>query len=286
MEHITVVECPRDAMQGWPHPISSDDKVRYINALLQVGFDTIDFGSFVSPKAIPQMADTKEVLSRLDLTQSRSSLLAIVANTRGAEDAVKEDKITYLGFPFSVSPEFQRRNANSTIDEAYDIVKVIRELCAKHGKKMVVYLSMGFGNPYGDPYHEDIVLEWAEKISGLGVGTISVADTVGLADPQQVSSVVGKLISSGLKCDIGVHLHSSPAGREAKLQAALQAGCRRFDGAMRGIGGCPMAGDDLVGNMDTEVMLSFFERQGSQFDIDKGKLREAGLMAAEIFSGH
>lgn len=283
MEKISIIECPRDAMQGWPHLISTDDKVNYINALLRVGFDTIDFGSFVSPKAIPQMADTGEVLGRLDLSGSHTSLLAIIANRRGAEDAVKEERITYLGFPFSISPEFQRRNANSTLEEAFENIRIIRDLSSGKNKKLVVYLSMGFGNPYGDPYDEDMVQEWAEKIAEAGADIISVADTVGLASPEQVFSVVSKLIKSRFKSELGVHLHSTPQGREAKLAAAVDAGCRRFDGAMRGIGGCPMAGNELVGNMDTEFMLGFFEKQGYQFELDKMKLREAGELASALF---
>lgn len=284
MDKVSIVECPRDAMQGWPHQIATEHKIRYINALLKVGFDTVDFGSFVSPKAIPQMADTREVLSRLDLSGSRSSLLAIVANLRGAEDAVKEEKITFLGFPFSVSPEFQRRNANSTPEEAFDNVRSMQDLCTKYNKQLVVYISMGFGNPYGDPYDEDMVQDWVQKIARAGVKIISVADTVGVASPPQVSSLMGKLIPSNPGITLGVHLHSSPSGREAKLAAALDAGCRRFDGAMRGIGGCPMAGDELVGNMDTEFMLDYFERRGFSMAVNKEMLTECAAMAAGIFA--
>ena len=253
---IQLVECPRDAMQGWKHFIPTEQKIKYINALLKVGFDTIDFGSFVSPKAIPQMADTKEVLKGLILNAGGSKLLSIVANTRGAEDAVVFDEITYLGFPFSISPTFQIRNTNSTIEESLIRVEEIQELCVKNKKQLVIYLSMGFGNPYGDEYNEETLLQWADAMVKREINIISLADTVGVATPQQISFALNTLIPKYSNTTIGVHLHSTKQNWQEKLQAAVDAGCSRFDGALKGIGGCPMAQDDLVGNMDTELMLS------------------------------
>src|SRR6201996_7491211 len=258
---VTLVECPRDAMQGWPHIIPTAKKTEYLNALLKVGFDTLDFGSFVSPRAIPQMADTAGGLDGFGVGGTDTRLLAIVANFRGAETAASYDAISYLGFPFSVSETFQLRNANKTIEGSYATVEEMQDLCAKMQKELVVYLSMGFGNPYGDAWSEEIVFEWADALAKLGVRTLSIADTVGLATPEQVFSVTDYLIRLLPECTIGVHLHSTPHGRKAKIDAALQAGCRRFDGALKGIGGCPMAGDQLVGNMDTEWMIHHFRGQ-------------------------
>lgn len=282
-KQIKLIECPRDAMQGWPHMISTGQKVQYINALLKVGFDTIDFGSFVSPKAIPQMADTKEVLTKLDLADSVSSLLAIIANMRGAEDAMQFDAIQYLGFPFSISETFQQRNTNSSISQSFDVVRDIQELCLKNNKKLVIYISMGFGNPYGDPYDETIVFDWVNKLTGEGIEIISLADTVGLAEPGQVNRVTGYRVNALPDIEIGVHLHSTPANRNEKLQAALEAGCNRFDGAIKGIGGCPMAADTLVGNMDTEGMIEFFEEQGFPIQLNKEALAESIRLAGELF---
>lgn len=280
---ISLVECPRDAMQGWSHFIPTNQKIDYINALLKCGFDTIDFGSFVSPKAIPQMADTKDVLKGLKLQDSKSKLLAIIANLRGAEEAVVYNEISYLGFPFSISPTFQLRNTNSSMSQSLETVEEIQNLCIKNQKKLVVYISMGFGNPYGDDYSEELVLEWVEKIAGVGVEIISMADTVGLATASQVSSVLNSLIPAYPDITIGVHLHSTPANWKEKTEAALQAGCNRFDGALKGIGGCPMAGDELVGNMDTELLIPFFEEKGLLKKMDMNALAEAGQMAGKIF---
>lgn len=282
-KQIKLIECPRDAMQGWPHHIPTEKKVQYINTLLKVGFDTIDFGSFVSPKAIPQMADTKEVLTKLDLADSVSSLLAIIANKRGAEDAIQFDAIQYLGFPFSISETFQQRNTNSSISQSFHVVRDIQELCLKNNKKLVIYISMGFGNPYGDPYDESIVFEWASKLTAEGIEVISLADTVGLAAPDQIRRVTGYLVNALPDTEIGVHLHSTPDNRNEKLQAALDAGCNRFDGAIKGIGGCPMAGDTLVGNIDTEGMLSYFEEQGFPVQLNRKALAESIGLAAEVF---
>lgn len=280
---VQLVECPRDAMQGWPHFISAENKIRYLNKLLKVGFDTIDFGSFVSPKAIPQMADTKEVLKRLELNKDGSKLLAIVANTRGATEAVGNDEITYLGFPFSVSPTFQLRNTNSTIEESLQRVDAIQELCIKHNKQLVVYLSMGFGNPYGDEYNENILLYWANEMVKRNIRIISLADTVGVATPQQIELALTTLIPKYKEVTFGVHLHSTSANWKAKLEAALNAGCIRFDGALKGIGGCPMAQDELIGNMDTELMITYFEEKKRLLGIQNKYLTEALQLASEIF---
>jgi hydroxymethylglutaryl-CoA lyase len=280
---MKLIECPRDAMQGWNSIIPTRQKIAYINSLLRVGFDTIDFGSFVSAKAIPQMADTKEVIAGLDLSVTRSKLLAIIANLRGAEEAAVFDQINYLGFPFSISETFQQRNTNSSIDESLKRVEGIQNLCVKTGKKLVIYISMGFGNPYGDPYSEEIVFEWVHRMVGMDIEIISLADTVGIATPEQVYDMTSYLVESLPGIEIGVHLHATPLNREMKLEAALRAGCKRFDGALKGIGGCPMANDELVGNMSTEVMISYFEEKGISPDLDKAALAESLLMAGQLF---
>ena len=280
---IRLVECPRDAMQGWKNIIPTDKKVAYINSLVKVGFDTIDFGSFVSPRAIPQMADTSEVWKGLQLDMSASKLLAIVANYRGAEAASLFDEITYLGFPFSVSETFQQRNTNSSINESVGRVEEIQNLCVKTGKQLVVYISMGFGNPYGDPYNEEIVFEWVNRLVGMDIGIISLADTVGLATAEQVYDITSYLVESLPGTEIGVHLHSTSENWKEKLEAAVNAGCKRFDGALKGIGGCPMSGDELVGNMNTEWMINFFEERNLLTTINKETLQESVLLANEIF---
>jgi len=280
---MVLVECPRDAMQGWAHIIPTATKITYLNALLRVGFDVLDFGSFVSPKAIPQMADTAEVLAGLRLDGVRTKLLAIVANFRGASEAAEHAAISYLGFPFSVSETFQLRNTNKTIEGSFATVEEIQDLCVKTQKELVVYLSMGFGNPYGDVWNEEIVYEWASALAKLGVKTLSVADTVGLATPEHVFSVVDFLVRQLPQCTIGVHLHSTQHNRKAKIDAALQAGCRRFDGALKGIGGCPMAGDALVGNMDTEWMIRHFREKGLMGELNADALAESLRLAGEIF---
>ncbi len=278
-----MVECPRDAMQGWQHFIPTSKKVEYINSLLQVGFDIIDFGSFVSAKAIPQMADTKEVIVQLKTEGMRSKLLAIVANLRGAEDACEYEHIAYVGFPFSVSETFQKRNTNSSIDLSFQTVERIREHCMKKNRELVVYISMGFGNPYGDIFSEDIVFEWVNKLAGLEVKMISLADTVGLASPELVYSITKYLVDSLPGLDIGVHLHSSAQNRQSKLEAALRAGSKRFDGALKGFGGCPMADDKLVGNMDTEWMISYFQDKKQLPELNKEALQQSLRLAEEIF---
>lgn len=279
---LKLVECPRDAMQGWKTFIPTGKKIEYINSLLKVGFDTIDFGSFVSPKAIPQMADTAEVVRKLDM--SATKLLAIIANQRGAEEASVYEEISYLGFPFSVSETFQQRNTNSSISESLGRVEEIQNLCVKTGKQLVIYISMGFGNPYGDPYSEEIVFEWVNKMVELDIQTISLADTVGIAMPEQVHDMTAYLVESLPGISTGVHLHSTPGNREEKLSAALTAGCRRFDSALKGIGGCPMADDELIGNMNTELMVSYFESQGLTTGLDKEALAESLLLAGKIFN--
>lgn len=283
---VKLIECPRDAMQGWKHFIPTEQKVQYLNALLQVGFDTLDCGSFVSPKAIPQMADTREVIPQLDLAGSHTKLLTIIANERGATDALLYDQISYLGFPFSVSETFQLRNTNSTIMESVDRVEEIQNLCLKSGKQLVVYISMGFGNPYGDPWSPEIVFEWVDKLVAMDIGIISLADTVGLATPRQVTAITQYLIQALPGTEIGVHLHSAPIHQQAKLEAALLAGCRRFDGALKGIGGCPMANDELVGNMNTEWMIPYFEQQQLLPALNKTALQQASQLADKIFTIH
>ena len=280
---ISLVECPRDAMQGWSHFIPTQKKIDYINALLKVGFNTIDFGSFVSPKAIPQMADTKEVVGNLQLANSKSKLLAIIANERGAQDAVLFDEISYLGFPFSISPTFQKRNTNSTIEQSFNTVEEIQNLCIKNNKKSVIYISMGFGNPYGDEYDEELVVMWVGQLIAAGVDIISIADTVGLATSNQVYSILNSLNLRYPNMEIGVHLHSTATNWKEKVDAALQAGCKRFDGALKGIGGCPMADDELVGNMDTELMIPYFNEKNLLNNLDMDALKKCSMLASEIF---
>jgi hydroxymethylglutaryl-CoA lyase len=281
--NIKLIECSRDAMQGWKRFIPTEKKIEYINSLLKVGFDTIDFGSFVSPKAIPQMADTGEVVRSLESGAGSTKLLAIVANMRGAEEAIVFDEITYLGFPFSVSETFQHRNTNSSIEQSLERVEEIQNLCIKTGKQLVVYMSMGFGNPYGDRYSEEIVFEWVNQLVAMDIGIISLADTVGMATPAQVYDMTEYLVDSLPGIEIGVHLHSTPANWEEKLEAAIKAGCKRFDGALKGIGGCPMADDELVGNMNSELMINYFEEQNLLQGLNKEALAESLRIAGEIF---
>jgi len=280
---IKLIECPRDAMQGWKSFIPTEKKVEYINSLLKVGFDTIDFGSFVSAKAIPQMADSAEVVRSLESGVGKTKLLAIVANQRGAEDALVFDQITYLGFPFSVSETFQQRNTNSSIEESLKRVEEIQNLCINKNKKLVIYISMAFGNPYNDLYDEDIVFNWVEKLVELDIEIISLADTVGVASPEQVYDMTSYLVESLPTTEIGVHLHSTIENWQQKLDAAVKAGCKRFDGALKGIGGCPMANDELVGNMNTEWMINYFETNNIATNLSKDALAESLRIAGEIF---
>ena len=280
---VKLIECPRDALQGWKNFIPTEKKIEYINTLLKVGFDTIDFGSFVSPKAIPQMADTKDVIDGVEPQGSRTKLLAIVANVRGAEEASSFDKVACLGFPFSVSETFQQRNTNSSIKESWDRVEQIQNICVQTTKQLIIYISMGFGNPYNDPYSEEIVFGWVKKMADLGIKTISLADTVGLAKSSQVHAMTKYLIEELPGVEIGVHLHSRPDNWQQKLEAAVLAGCKRFDGALKGIGGCPMANDELVGNMNTEWMITYFDRKKVLPDLNKEHLSKSVALAEKIF---
>lgn len=258
MKHVKIIECPRDAMQGIKDFIPTEKKVQYIQALLRVGFDTIDFGSFVSPKAIPQMQDTAAVLAQLDLSATTSKLLAIIANTKGAELAAVHPEINYLGFPFSISENFQMRNTHKTIAESIVTLQEILEIADQSKKEVVTYISMGFGNPYGDPWNVDIVGEWTERLAKMGVKILSLSDTVGSSTPEVIDYLFSNLISKYPDIEFGAHLHTTPDSWFEKIDAAYQAGCTRFDGAIKGFGGCPMAKDDLTGNMPTEKMLSYF----------------------------
>jgi hydroxymethylglutaryl-CoA lyase len=280
---LKLIECPRDAMQGINNYIPIDLKAKYINLLLQCGFDTIDFGSFVSPAAIPQLRDTGEVLEKLEFTNTKTKLLAIIANLRGAENAVKFDQITYLGYPFSLSETFQQRNTNRSILAAYEDLKRMQELCVKHNKELVVYFSMGFGNPYGDPWDADIVTEWMEKLSGEAIKIFSLADTVGTANANDIGSVFKTVTGLHPELEIGAHFHAKAEDQHMKIQAAWDNGCRRYDMAMLGFGGCPMAEDELVGNISTEFMMRFFEEKGVETGIDFAALANAQAVAREIF---
>ncbi len=283
LKPVKLVECPRDAMQGWPHFIPTHTKIDYLNALLKVGFDTIDAGSFVSPKAVPQMADTADVISKIKIDTSRSKILTIVANERGAQEAVMFEQVAFLGFPFSISETFQKRNTNSTILESMERVEEIQNLCVKNKKQLVLYISMGFGNPYDDPYSEQIVFEWVKRMAEIDVNIISLADTVGVADKTQILSTTKYLVEAYPQMEIGVHLHSTSANWEEKLEAAVEAGCSRFDGALKGVGGCPFANDELIGNMDTELMVPFFSSLNRLPILDMEQLEVCSKMAAEIF---
>lgn len=283
LRNIEIIECPRDAMQGWHRAIDTTEKVNYLKALLKVGFHSLDCGSFVSPKAIPQMADTAAVLNEIAAETGNNKLLVIVANERGAEQAVLEESVTYLGFPFSISPTFQLLNTNSSIEESWLRVQNIYQLCEKHNKQLVVYISMAFGNPYGDEYNAEIVYSWVNKMSALGVKIISLADTVGLSTPEQVLEITKTVIDKSEGVNIGVHLHSTPEMALAKIEAAYNAGCNRFDSAIGGIGGCPMAQNDLVGNIDTSTLLYFFQDKEAVLNIDKEAYKNAEAIASGIF---
>jgi hydroxymethylglutaryl-CoA lyase len=283
---MKIIECPRDAMQGMEEFIPTAKKIRYINQLLKVGFDTIDFGSFVSPKAIPQMRDTAEVLSGLELGSTSSRLLAIVANTRGAEEAAKHNAIQYLGFPLSISETFQQRNTNKSITEALETLNEIQQICATSNKQQVVYISMGFGNPYNDPYDVEVIGQFVDILNTLGVTTISLADTIGVSTPDQITYLFKSLSKKFPNVELGVHLHSNPASAREKIEAAYQAGCKRFDGAIKGFGGCPMAKDELVGNLATETILSYLLENDAVKGIDQEAFLQALTMADEIFPKH
>ena len=280
---VKIIECPRDAMQGIKTFIPTERKVAYIQALLRVGFDTIDFGSFVSPKAIPQMIDTAQVLAQLDLSQTKSKLLAIIANTQGAELASQHPEIQYLGFPFSISENFQMRNTHKTIAESLITLDEILNIADKSNKEVVTYISMGFGNPYGDPWNVEIVGEWTEKLAKMGAKILSLSDTVGSSTPEVISYLFDNLIPKYPKIEFGAHLHTTPDKWFEKIDAAYQSGCRRFDGAIQGFGGCPMAKDDLTGNMPTEKMLSYFTQQKAETQTSPMSFESAYNVASRLF---
>jgi len=282
-EHVKIIECPRDAMQGIKDWIPTESKVQYIQSLLRCGFDTIDVGSFVSPKAIPQMQDSAEVLHRLDLSKTDSKLLSIVANLRGAQDAVQHEMVNYLGYPFSISENFQMRNTHKTIAQSVDLLKDIIELASSKNKELVVYISMGFGNPYGDPWDKDIVGEWAETLSTMGVKILSLSDTVGTSDAETIHYLFSNLIKRYPDVEFGAHLHTTPTTWHEKVDAAYQAGCRRFDGAIQGFGGCPMAADDLTGNMPTEKLVSYFASVKAYDNINAMSFESSYNEALKIF---
>ncbi|MCB0613001.1 MAG: hydroxymethylglutaryl-CoA lyase [Lewinellaceae bacterium] len=283
---VKLIECPRDAMQGIKEFIPTEKKAAYINKLLSANFDTIDFGSFVSPKAIPQMKDTAEVLSQLDLSGSRSKLLAIVANQRGADDAAQFEEITYLGYPFSISETFQLRNTNATIEESVGRVEQIQDICLAHDKQLVVYISMGFGNPYGDPWNVEIVQRWVTRLAEMGISILQLSDTIGVASPESISYLFSNLIPAYPDVELGAHFHTVPDKWKEKIATAYQNGCRRFDGAVKGYGGCPMAKDDLTGNMPTENMLYYFLKEGIETGVDMDVFQEAMAMAGSVFPEH
>ncbi len=280
---LKLIECPRDAMQGLHDFIPTEIKAHYINSLLSCGFDTIDFGSFVSPKAIPQMRDTADVLSKLNLTNS-TKLLAIIANDRGATEATSFEEINYLGYPFSVSEEFQKRNTNSTILDSLTLVEQMQNTCVKSGKELVVYLSMGFGNPYNEEWNPEIVQKWSDILfTKLGVKILAVSDTIGSATPDQVKDLFSLLIPQLPSVEFGAHLHTKPDCAKELINAAYSAGCRRFDGAIKGFGGCPMAKDDLTGNMPTEIMLDWFNENEIITGIEPTLFKKAYLEANSVF---
>lgn len=280
---MKIIECPRDAMQGFSHFIPTEKKIEYINGLLRVGFDTLDFGSFVSPKIIPQMRDTETVLQNLDLSATNTKLLAIVANNQGAEAAASHSAVNYLGFPFSISETFQVRNTNSTIAQSFENVKYIHSLCKDNGKELVIYISMGFGNHYGDPWNTDVVDEWVDKMAGLDIKTISLSDTVGVANPETISYLFSHLIKKYPNIEFGAHLHTRQDNWREKVQAAWDNGCRRFDGAIKGFGGCPMADDDLVGNMPTEFLIQFMQENNVETGLDIAAFEKSMLLSTTVF---
>ncbi|CAI8352179.1 MAG: Hydroxymethylglutaryl-CoA lyase YngG [Polaribacter sp. SA4-10] len=284
MNKVKIIECPRDAMQGIKtHFIATDKKALYLNSLLKVGFDTIDFGSFVSPKAIPQMRDTAAVLSKLDLSKTISKLLAIIANVRGANDASKFEEIDYLGYPFSISENFQMRNTHKTIAESIATLDEILNIASRTNKEVVAYLSMGFGNPYGDPWNVEIVAEWTEKMSQMGVKILSLSDTVGSSTPEVIQYLFSNLIPAYPTIEFGAHLHTTPDKWHEKVDAAYKAGCNRFDGAIKGFGGCPMAKDELTGNMPTEKLLSYFTAQKADTNLKPMSFESSYNKALEVF---
>ena len=283
MSKIKIIECPRDAMQGIDDFIETEQKVKYINQLLKVGYDTIDFGSFVSPKAIPQMRDTEEVLNKLELSHTKSKLLAIIANSRGAQDACKFEEISYLGYPFSISETFQLRNTNATIEESLVRVEEIQNLCLQHNKSLVVYISMGFGNPYGDEWNVEICAKWVKVLSDMGIKIMALSDTIGIAGKENISYIFNDLVPEFPLVEFGAHFHTKPREWKEKIQAAYSAGCNRFDAAIKGYGGCPMAKDELTGNMPTENVLSYFDEIDVDLELDEMEFIKAMTIANEVF---
>jgi hydroxymethylglutaryl-CoA lyase len=283
---MKIIECPRDAMQGLTQFIPTEKKIAYINQLLKIGFDTIDFGSYVSPKAIPQLRDTKDVLAKLDWQVSSSKLLAIVANVRGAEEASEFAAVKFVGFPLSISETFQKRNTNSTISEALKAVETILSICRGSHQQLVTYISMGFGNPYSDPYSLTVVKEFVERLANMGVTIISLADTIGVSTPHQISYLFPKLTQEFPAIEFGAHLHSSPSTLVEKLEAVFEAGCHRFDGAIKGWGGCPMADDKLIGNLATEKIIDFLKSKNIELNLRQDELLKAMQMADEIFPSY
>lgn len=282
-KQIKIIECPRDAMQGIKMFIPTEKKITYLQALLNCGFDTLDFGSFVSPKAIPQMVDTAEVLAQLDLSKTKTKLLAIVANVRGAHAAALHEPIQYLGYPFSISENFQMRNTHKTIAQSIESLKEILDIAAKANKEVVAYLSMGFGNPYGDPWNVDIVGEWTEKLAAMGVKILSLSDTIGSSTPEDIAYIFSNLIPQYSNIEFGAHLHTTPSSWHEKIDAAYKSGCLRYDGAIQGFGGCPMAKDDLTGNMPTEKILSYFTTHKATTGINSMAFEAAYNKASDIF---
>jgi hydroxymethylglutaryl-CoA lyase len=283
MKTVKIIECPRDAMQGIKTFIPTANKVTYIQSLLRVGFDTIDFGSFVSSKAIPQMQDTADVLAQLDLSQTQSKLLAIIANTQGAETACTFPEIQYLGFPFSISENFQMRNTHKTISQSLVSLQEILNLADAKNKQVIAYLSMGFGNPYGDPWNTEIVGEWTEKLAIMGVKIVSLSDTIGSSTPEVISYLFSNLIPAYPTIEFGAHLHTTPNSWFEKIDAAYHAGCLRFDGAIQGFGGCPMATNHLTGNMPTEKLLSYFTAQKATTNLSPMSFESAYNEASKVF---
>ncbi len=282
---VKIIECPRDALQGVKNFVPTQAKASYINALLRVGFDTIDFGSFVAPKAIPQMKDTAEVLSMLDLSETNSKLLAIVANERGAREASAFEEIDCLGFPFSISENFQMRNTHKTISQSVKVLDGILNMGIRSNKEIVTYMSMGFGNPYGDPWNVDIVGKWTERLVKMGVKTLSLSDTIGCATPESIQYLFSNLIPQYAHIEFGAHLHTSYTTAISKIEAAFNAGCKRFDGAIKGYGGCPMAKDELTGNMPTEKLLTYFTTNGIQNNLNPMVFESAYNAALRVFEG-
>lgn len=280
---MKLVECPRDAMQGIHDFISTEKKAAYINSILKCGFDTVDFGSFVSPKAIPQMRDTAQVLELLNISDSKSKLLSIIANIRGAQDALEFEEISYLGFPFSISETFQERNTNSSIKESLIRVEEIQDLCIRNKKELVVYISMAFGNPYGDEWSSDVAISWTKRLAHMGIKIIALSDTIGVSNPDNIKALFSKLIPEFSGVEVGAHLHTTPDTWKEKVHAAYSSGCRRFDSVIKGFGGCPMASDKLTGNMPTENLLLYFKENKIDVGIDEKAFSEAMELAVNTF---